>query len=340
MTTFTTTWNAAFEALPPDTGEAINLGPSRIRTLKESISERLEVDHSWAGDANDGAHKKVTWIEQGSDPATPAAGQAALFPSAVDVISGSSGYGGLYTIDEGGFIRPGLDGGVVTLDGTANSTLTKKSGQTYYITPTAARTLTLPTTGVGKGWKCEIFNAATGDAVDLLVTVNASGGLAVRTIPPGHSAWFRANQDTPTTPQHWDFEKGTIYVDEDSVSGSSQNVVSFSLPAYSLKAAGSGLRITASVEETATTATLMLRLNGQDTSGINLVLAELYELSITVWYRTSTTAHVVASCLSNTNAEVTANNLSSLDFAAAQTLALRNDASGTLAVRAWSVELF
>ena len=71
MTTFTTTWNPTFEAQPSDS-ENVSLGAGRIRTLKESISERMEVDHSFAGDADDGAHKKVTLLEQGSDPSNAA----------------------------------------------------------------------------------------------------------------------------------------------------------------------------------------------------------------------------------------------------------------------------
>lgn len=71
MTTFTTTWDGSFEAQPADS-ENVSQGAGRIRTLKESISERLEVDHSWAGDANDGAHKKLTLIEQSADPTNAA----------------------------------------------------------------------------------------------------------------------------------------------------------------------------------------------------------------------------------------------------------------------------
>lgn len=69
MTTFTRTWNAAYEASPPDSQNA-SQGATRIREIKTDVQERGEVDHSWAGDANDGAHKKVTLLEQASDPTT------------------------------------------------------------------------------------------------------------------------------------------------------------------------------------------------------------------------------------------------------------------------------
>lgn len=71
MTSFTRTWNAAYEAVPADTDDAAE-GALRIRNLKEDVQERGEVDHSWAGDANDGAHKKVTLLEQAGNPSSAA----------------------------------------------------------------------------------------------------------------------------------------------------------------------------------------------------------------------------------------------------------------------------
>lgn len=72
MATFTNTWNAAFEAVPADV-EALSLGASRIRAHKEAVRERLEIDHSWDGDADDGEHKKVTFTDPlGADPSNAA----------------------------------------------------------------------------------------------------------------------------------------------------------------------------------------------------------------------------------------------------------------------------
>lgn len=70
MTAFTDTWNTAFEALPANTEDA-SQGASRIRELKVALSERIEVDHSLAGDVSDGEHLKVTLSAQGSDPTPP-----------------------------------------------------------------------------------------------------------------------------------------------------------------------------------------------------------------------------------------------------------------------------
>lgn len=66
---FSRTWNAAYEAQPADT-ENISLGASRIRDLKADIQERLVVDHSHAGNADDGKHTQVTFLAPlGADPA-------------------------------------------------------------------------------------------------------------------------------------------------------------------------------------------------------------------------------------------------------------------------------
>ena len=79
---FNFTWNAAFEALPADS-EDIRLGAGRIRDLKSALTERLSVDHSLNGDDNDGAHDKVTLLEQVGDP-TYAVDTGFLYTKAVN----------------------------------------------------------------------------------------------------------------------------------------------------------------------------------------------------------------------------------------------------------------
>jgi hypothetical protein len=59
VTTFTRTWNTAYEATPPDSQNA-SQGAQRMRENKLDVRERLEVDHSMAGDTEDGEHLKVT----------------------------------------------------------------------------------------------------------------------------------------------------------------------------------------------------------------------------------------------------------------------------------------
>jgi len=67
MTAFTETWNATYETLPADSEDAKD-GANRIRKFKTAVQERLEVDHSHAGDAHDGKHNKVTLRVQSVDP--------------------------------------------------------------------------------------------------------------------------------------------------------------------------------------------------------------------------------------------------------------------------------
>lgn len=69
---FIYTWDASFLAQPANT-EAASLGAGRIRDLKAAIGERMAVDHSLAGDAEDGKHLKVTLKELTSDPTNVAA---------------------------------------------------------------------------------------------------------------------------------------------------------------------------------------------------------------------------------------------------------------------------
>lgn len=62
---FTYTWNFTFLATPADT-EDESLGAQRIRDTKAAVGERLVVDHSLAGDLNDGLHKWVTLLDRES----------------------------------------------------------------------------------------------------------------------------------------------------------------------------------------------------------------------------------------------------------------------------------
>lgn len=72
MTSFTNTWDASYEASPADT-DLKSQGAGKIRGLKSDVQERGEVDHSWAGNADDGTHKKVTLVDPlGADPSTVA----------------------------------------------------------------------------------------------------------------------------------------------------------------------------------------------------------------------------------------------------------------------------
>jgi hypothetical protein len=57
---FVYTWNSTFLSQPADT-ESEALGAGRIRDTKAAVGERLAIDHSLNGDANDGLHNWVTF---------------------------------------------------------------------------------------------------------------------------------------------------------------------------------------------------------------------------------------------------------------------------------------
>lgn len=72
---YNVTWDGAFEGLPPDTGENIASGATRIRSLKEAVRERLNTDHYFdpAGtDADHGLHRRICFRAQIADPANVA----------------------------------------------------------------------------------------------------------------------------------------------------------------------------------------------------------------------------------------------------------------------------
>lgn len=79
MTTFVYTWNSTFLAQPAD-NEDESLGAQRIRDTKSAVGERVAVDHSLAGDANDGKHLWATLRNRGSTtPMTLDAGDGRVF---------------------------------------------------------------------------------------------------------------------------------------------------------------------------------------------------------------------------------------------------------------------
>lgn len=111
MTSFTDTWNAPFEAIPPDTVEPAAQGASRIRTLKLAVRERLAVDHSIAGDSHDGKHKKVTLMVLAVDP-TLDAGDGAVYTkdvSGVKELFWKDSAGAVYQLTRAGLLNPFVD---------------------------------------------------------------------------------------------------------------------------------------------------------------------------------------------------------------------------------------
>lgn len=67
MSKFTDIWDATYEGIPLNS-EQESLGAGRIRSIKTDIRVRMQQDHSWAGDDNDGYHNSVTLLGQASAP--------------------------------------------------------------------------------------------------------------------------------------------------------------------------------------------------------------------------------------------------------------------------------
>ena len=156
MTTFTDTWNATFETLPPDTGEAASIGASRIRALKKAIRERVAVDHSIAGDAHDGKHKQITLRVAAGDP-TLDAGDGALYTKLIGAINE------LFLKDSAGNVKQLTAGGQLSLS----------ASQTF---PAGTRVL-FQQTAAPTGWTKEA-TATYNDAAPRIVTgAVATGGV-------------------------------------------------------------------------------------------------------------------------------------------------------------------
>jgi hypothetical protein len=145
VTVFPFPWDTTFNSEPAD-NENINLGAGRIRDTKSAIQVREQVDHSWAGDANDGKHVKSEYIVQATDPV-------------LDV-----GDGAVYTKTIGGNTELFYE------DSTGNIIQLTSAGQSASSFPSGT-TMTFLQLSPPPGWIQNMgFN-------DLLVrTVGASGG--------------------------------------------------------------------------------------------------------------------------------------------------------------------
>jgi hypothetical protein len=169
VTTFTEAWNAAYEALPPDS-EVRSLGAQRIRNLKTDLRERLVVDHLWddglAVASNDGKHQKVTLALLNSNP-TLDTGDGCLYTKTI------SGVNELFWEDSAGHVLQLTTGGVVnapTVNAinqlTGDVTAGPASGS-----QSVAATLATVNSNVGSFTQANITVNAKG-----LVTAASSGG--------------------------------------------------------------------------------------------------------------------------------------------------------------------
>lgn len=109
------TWDAAYEAIPANTEQA-KLGAQRIRELKVDVKERLALDHSMAGNDDDGKHKQVTFLDPlGVDP-TPLTNEGYLYTKDI------AGVPELFFEDELGNVLQMTTGGTLNPNGIRNAT--------------------------------------------------------------------------------------------------------------------------------------------------------------------------------------------------------------------------
>lgn len=152
MTVFIFTWNNTFLTTPADT-EDESLGAQRIRDTRNAVGERLKVDHSLAGDANDGKHLKITFPATATAaPIGLDAGNGRLFAS------GAAGNTELFYQDSSGRILQ------LTASGSVNTPAV--------VSPIPSGTIMLfaqPT--VPAGW-----NLVTGFEDHLIYIFNDTGG--------------------------------------------------------------------------------------------------------------------------------------------------------------------
>ena len=133
----------------------------------------------------------VSFVEQGSDPATPASGEFPVYAKAAGTTTG------LYGKDAGAAIVPLSR--IMQILSDAALTLDENAERYVAMTPTVSRNLTLPTTRIKIGRPIGIFNLGSGQNI----VVKSSDGTTLFTIPGGGSVDIIALQDTPTGSTHW-----------------------------------------------------------------------------------------------------------------------------------------
>lgn len=125
---------------------------------------------------------------------------------ATDTISEVTSASGV-TIDgllnkDGAAYPTGAITGYSALAADADTTLTITSNQLGYLaSPAAARTVTLPTTGVKAGWRYRL--EVSGATETNYVVINSSGANEIDRIGGAGYIEVMALQDTPTTAAHW-----------------------------------------------------------------------------------------------------------------------------------------
>lgn len=92
----------------------------------------------------------------------------------------------------------------------SNTTLVVGDSRNQIVTPTTARTYTLPTTSILKGDTFQFTNNAAVSSSNLFILINSSAGNLIRTVYPQTTVHVMALQDTPTTAAHWQVAEPAI----------------------------------------------------------------------------------------------------------------------------------
>ncbi len=142
--------------------------------------------------------------EESSSPAAPATAKGSLYAydSGKTITESGTGTTSMGLIDDQGFLLRLTQDAAILTDAAHDMSAyaTPEVPGTLFMTPTAERIITLPTTLVPKGWAVRIHNLAS-DGSHL--TINASGGTEIGTVLGTQSEAFYALQNTPTTNAHW-----------------------------------------------------------------------------------------------------------------------------------------
>ena len=207
----TRTWDAPYEATPPNTQNA-SQGAQRIREFKLDVRERLTLDHSWAGDNDDGRHKFVSLVEQAGDPGN-LADKGFLYTKEVDSLTE------LFYEDDAGTLFQITSNGKLLVLGT-NNAWTKGQAVaeveiTYgsTITPDASLSNAFWVDLTGNVILASPTNPKSGQVLTILFKQDATGS---RTLTFGATLYGNAGNDWTLSTGANDIDLLTLYYDGDA----------------------------------------------------------------------------------------------------------------------------
>lgn len=208
----TRTWDAAYEATPPNTQNA-SQGAQRIRELKLDIRERLDLDHIMDDDdTNDGRHRHVALVEQSSDPGN-LTDKGFLYTKEVDSLTE------LFYEDDAGTVFQVTSDGKLLLLGTNNSWTKGQAVAEVEITYGATIT---PDASLSNAFWCDLTGNVilappsapkSGQVLTLLFKQDATGS---RTLTFGTTIYGNVGNDWVLSTGANDIDLLTLYYDGDA----------------------------------------------------------------------------------------------------------------------------